>query len=249
MLLAWCGPDGPGLPLGLFLAGLAGGAAHCGPMCGLFVLGQTADRLALLPAARLCEMAWLRAGLLAPYHAGRMITYSGLGAVAGLLGTMPQVGRLAGVLLLGGALLFLLQALARIAPALPRLPGAQLAGAQRAGARPPAAWMAVLGRLTARLDRASATGSLLRGVALGFLPCGLLYAAIAAAASAAPPLMSAFAMASFALGTVPILAAIGITGQAAGHRWRALATRVAPVVMLINAAMLTAAALNTLAQL
>ena len=86
MLLAWCGPEGPGLVLGLFLAGLTGGALHCGPMCGPFVLGQTADRLAAVPAAGLCEMARLRAGLLLPYHAGRMMTYATLGAVAARAG-------------------------------------------------------------------------------------------------------------------------------------------------------------------
>jgi len=45
---AWCGGAGPTLP-GLLLAGLAGGAMHCGPMCGGFVLGQVSDRLARLP--------------------------------------------------------------------------------------------------------------------------------------------------------------------------------------------------------
>ena len=238
MLLAWCGPDGPGLPLGLFLAGLAGGPLHCGPMCGPFVLGQTADRLAAIPASRLCEMARLRAGLLAPYHLGRILTYSALGALAGGLGALPQIGRLAGVLLLAGAMLFLLQALARLAPCFPRIP--------LTSAQPPAGWASRLGRMIARLDRASFRGSLARGVALGFLPCGLIYAALAVAASAASVVQSAFAMACFALGTIPILAAIGIAGQAAGHRFRAVALRAAPVVMLLNAAILAAAGLNAL---
>ncbi len=237
MLLAWCGPEGPGLAFGLFLAGLAGGPLHCGPMCGPFVLGQAADRLAAVPAVRLCEMARLRSGLLLPYHLGRLLTYSGLGAVAGMFGALPQTGRLGGLLLLGGAALFLLQALGRIAPALPQLPFA----------RPPAAWITGLGLMTARFDRASFSGGLLRGLALGFLPCGLLYAALAVAASAGSAGGAALAMAGFAAGTVPILAAIGIAGGAAGRRWRGLTLRVAPVVMVLNAAVLTVTALNALA--
>ncbi len=235
MLLSWCGPGGPGLPMGLFLVGLAGGPLHCGPMCGPFVLGQTADRLAALPSSRLCEMARLRAGLLAPYHIGRLITYTGLGATAGMLGSLPASGHLAGVLLLGGALLFLSQALTRLVPSLPHF---------LAPARPPSGWIAGLGRLTRRLDRTTWAGSLALGLALGFLPCGLLYAAVATAASATSPGASALAMLAFGAGTVPMLAAIGLAGQAAGRRWQGLANRVAPFVMLANAALLATAAMN-----
>ena len=42
------------LVLGLLVAGAAGGPMHCAPMCGGFVLGQAADRMARLPAAALC---------------------------------------------------------------------------------------------------------------------------------------------------------------------------------------------------
>ena len=35
-----------GLIGGLFLAGVAGSVMHCAPMCGGFVLGQVADRIA-----------------------------------------------------------------------------------------------------------------------------------------------------------------------------------------------------------
>ncbi len=76
------------------------------------------------------------------------------------------------------------------------------------------------------------------GIALGFLPCGFLYAAIAAAAASASPEMGAASMIAFGLGTAPILMMIGITGYAAGRRWNKGITIAAPAVMVLNAALL-----------
>ena len=50
------------------------------------------------------------------------------------------------------------------------------------------------------------------GVVLGFLPCGLLYGALAAAGGTASGRDGALAMAAFALGTVPALMAVGWGG-------------------------------------
>src|ERR1700761_1222625 len=71
-----------GLLVGLFTAGAAGSVIHCGPMCGVFVLGQVSERVAQLPAGGLCEWQRVRSGLLLPYHLGRLTTYAGLGALA-----------------------------------------------------------------------------------------------------------------------------------------------------------------------
>jgi hypothetical protein len=51
-------------------------------------------------------------------------------------------------------------------------------------------------------------------------------------------------MVAFGLGTVPALLAVGIAGQAAGHRWRRGIAAAAPAVMLLNAALLAALALR-----
>src|SRR4051794_25197968 len=83
-LATLCGPAAArgGLLAGLFAAGLAGSLLHCAPMCGGFVLGQVADRMARLPACRMCEWQRLSAAALLPYHLGRLTTYGLLGALA-----------------------------------------------------------------------------------------------------------------------------------------------------------------------
>ncbi len=228
-LAGWCGsvPWSGGLLLGLFLTGAAGSTMHCVPMCGGFVLGQVADRMARLPAVRLCE--WQRAGrgALLPYHLGRLTTYAGLGALGGAAtGRLPWFGFVSAGLLLLGAALFLAH-VTRVLPVLDRAP---------------AGWTGAIARLAKR-----AGGGYPLGVVLGFLPCGFLYAALAATAASGNPLLGALGMLAFGLGTMPALVALGIAGQAAGQRWQRGVVAAAPAVMLLNAALLTVLALRGLA--
>ena len=222
LLAAFCGSPGAGagLLLGLFLAGAAGSTLHCVPMCGGFVLGQVADRMARLPAGAMCEWRRVGAGALVPYHLGRLTTYAGLGALAGVAGgavtRLPWLGGASAVLLGLAALLFAAHAL--------RLRGLT---------RVPAAWS----RLVARAARWGGDGYLL-GVALGFLPCGFLYAALATGAASGSAAFGAAAMLAFGLGTAPALVAVGIAGHAAGWRWRRGVAMASPAVMLLNAALL-----------
>lgn len=226
MLAELCGtlPLTGGLFLGLFLVGAAGSTMHCVPMCGCFVLGQVADGLARMPAARFCEWRRNANGALLPYHLGRLTTYAGLGAMAGFgAGRLPWFGIISAGLLLLGATLFLLH-VARILPGLERAP---------------AAWS----RFVAFIARRAGGGYPL-GVALGFLPCGFLYAALATAASSGSPLLGAAAMLAFGLGTAPALIAVGIAGQAAGRRWQRGIAVAAPAVMVLNATLLLILALR-----
>jgi sulfite exporter TauE/SafE len=233
-----------GLPAGLFLLGLAGGITHCAGMCGPFVLAQTGRRLAATPLSAVTMLVRLQGAALLPYHLGRATTYILLGAAAaGLVGGVAPLtsgGLLPAVALGLAALAFLLLAAGQ---AWPRLAGRSIAtlAATAGGVR----WQRLLAPLFAR---PIGIGGYLLGVALGFLPCGLVYAALLAAAAAGSALLAAAAMAAFAAGTVPALFAVGCLGMVAGQRFRA-ALRVWMVpVLLLNAAVAAGMALRWLLQ-
>ncbi|HLY54108.1 MAG TPA: sulfite exporter TauE/SafE family protein [Stellaceae bacterium] len=216
-----------GLVAALFFAGLAGSAVHCGPMCGPLVLAQTAARLGTVPPARMCELARLRSGILLPYHLGRLSVYAALGAAMAAFGAglshLTWFHQVSAALLAFAAGVFLWQAWSH---------------AGRGPAKPSAGWV---GRMLAgQIGRlgAARTNHFVLGLLLGFLPCGFLYAALAASAGAAGPASGAFGMLAFGLGTVPMLAAIGVVGHGVMIRWRRFAGIAGPAVMATNAVLL-----------
>lgn len=189
----------PRLPLvaAMFLAGLAGSLTHCAAMCSGFVLGQ---------AAQVADKPVL-ARLLLPYHIGRMTTYAALGVVAGgsfyVLTTCSGFGVLRQVMLSLVAVIFLAvfseRFLRKLGVALPSLPLP----------KPPCALSAMAGVGRAR----GAVSRFGLGMALGFLPCPMVFAALMAVAAHADPLVGGAAMAAFALGTTPGLMGIGLLGS------------------------------------
>lgn len=218
-------PDGisaiTSLPASLFLAGLVGGALHCAGMCGPFALSQVMADAERTTDTRYGELRRLAGAALLPYHFGRLTTYTLLGVVAGaataLFATTPIFGWLSGGLLVLAACLMVLQALGMTKSGGVRLPRflAALAGSLSSG-------------------RHVATRYAL-GVVLGFLPCGLLYGALAAAAGTASATEGAAVMAAFGLGTVPMLVGVGWGGLIVRRRLREGARWFATPLLLANA--------------
>lgn len=217
------------LLLGLFLTGLVGSVSHCAAMCGPFVLSQSAAAMARMPIGG-SELRRLGGTALAPYHLGRAITYILLAALLAmplhLLERAVQLRFVPAVALGVAALMFAVIAMGG--------PGRLNYGTGLATA---------LGARLATLARplfANPTGwrGLLIGLLLGFLPCGLLYAAIGAAIASSDPLAAAMGMAVFTLGTFPILWLIAYLGAAAQRRWAGLARRLMPGVAAFNALVL-----------
>ncbi|MGC2856166.1 sulfite exporter TauE/SafE family protein [Novispirillum sp. DQ9] len=237
--------DQGNLLVSLFMTGLIGGVAHCAAMCGPFVLSQVGARLEGVPASRMREWHRLAGAALLPYQLGRLTTYSLLGAVgaslAGRLGDIAGLRWISAALLVFAALFFLGHAVPRVRALLP--------GATTATATTSEGWWARrVGRVAGPLFAAPVgwRGYAL-GVLLGFIPCGLLYGALAAAASTGDPLAGAFGMAVFALGTMPTLFGVGLAGHVAGTRWHGVLAKGAPVLLVLNAVVLSWMAVSLIA--
>ncbi|HLI14374.1 MAG TPA: sulfite exporter TauE/SafE family protein [Alphaproteobacteria bacterium] len=231
---------GLGLPGVLFAAGLAGGFSHCIGMCGPFVLAQiTADANR---STSYGELRRLRGALLLPYHFGRLTTYAALGALAG--STTGLAARLTGFhwllagFLLLAAFLFLAQAMSAITPWLPALRSQPLGGAFSG----PLVRMARPLLVNPRGPR----GYML-GLALGCLPCGFLYGAVAAAAAGGSATRGALAMIAFGVGTAVDLMLVGYAGVFFSRRLPVAARVFSMPLMLMNAGLLGLLAIRAFA--
>lgn len=213
------------LLLAVFVASVLG-SLHCAGMCGAFCVLAVGSR----------DGRATRVATQAAYHGGRLLVYCTLGAAAGALGAVVDLGgslvgaqRVAALLAGGMMVVFGLVALARLAglrvhsPALPKpIQQALATGHARALALAPVPRAAAIGLLTA------------------LLPCGWLYAFVVTSAGTGHALWGVATMAAFWLGTLPILASLGVSAQVASGilgRNATLVTAVAVVVIgLLTAA-------------
>lgn len=217
-----------GIAASLFVVGLISGFTHCAGMCGPFVLMRVVGHGE--GSATAVTLRRLERASLWSYHLGRAVTYSGLGALAaGLAGTaLDWIGfRWMVVALLLTAAAMIIFSAVRGAASLPVLTGR------------------VSRAITDIAARVSRLGDFPLGVALGFLPCGIVYGALAAAASTGEAASGAFAMAAFALGTVPGLIAVAIGGAFFARRFRVAGAATMPL-LAINVAVLTAYVLKAI---
>lgn len=231
----------PVLLAAMLLAGLVGSAMHCVGMCGPFVLTQIAAGLDRSPGTSLSAWARLKAATLIPYHLGRLSTYAGLGAVAGgIVGTVSELTGfrwILGIFLACAAAYFaakLVGGLVRISPS---------SGGKAHG------WITdrITAAITRRLGAAGRVGPYSLGLALGFLPCGLVYGALAAAAGSGGAVAGAAVMAAFGLGTVPGLIVVGYFGAFVARRWNGFARVAALPLYALNILTLSAMAFRAFA--
>ncbi|NVK19604.1 MAG: sulfite exporter TauE/SafE family protein [Methylocystaceae bacterium] len=229
--------DNGSLLISLFMAGLLGSATHCIGMCAPFVLSQVTARLETVKLDQMSEFKRLTGAALIPYHLGRMTTYIFLGFSVGLLaqGVIQFSGMKwisAGLLILA-TVFFLGYALKRLGVSFPNIP---FIGANQKQESSLSLGMGKL--LKPFFARPTGLNGYFLGLGLGFLPCGLLYGALAAAGASADFVGGAFAMAAFALGTIPVLMAVGLAGHMAGQKWRTVVTDLAPILLILNAGVL-----------
>jgi len=183
------------LILTAFTMGLLGGV-HCVAMCGGIV-----GAVSLQPGRP-------GAGLHFSYNVGRILSYAFAGALVGGLG---GIGLLAGGLLPAQMLLFV------IANAFVVFLGLHIAGwgglVRRIESIGAFLWRAVQPLGTRFLPADTPARALRLGMVWGWIPCGLVYSALALALVSGSVLHGAAVMLSFGLGTLPNLLAAGLAAQ------------------------------------
>jgi uncharacterized protein len=182
-------PMNTGIALSLFLAGLLGGL-HCVGMCGGIFGALSSDGNA----------GQLRLSL----HIGRILSYGVLGAVVGSLGSMAAIFEKwvpvqIGVYVFANALLLMV--------------GCYLLGWHKPIARVES-WGGKLWQSIAPITRAliplrTCPRAFSVGLLWGFMPCGLVYGALAMALLSGSAMNGGAMMLMFGLGTLPNLLAAG----------------------------------------
>lgn len=139
-----------------------------------------------------------------PYHLGRFTTYGALGFLAAFLG--------------------------RLIAASPYWPAVSATMLALAGA------MFLISSLPNCHHFLKPSGSMtyLKGVLLGFMPCGLLYAALMMAATTASPWTGMFGMWMFVLGTLPALILASAGAQMITRKWQGFVPKAGRAVMAFN---------------
>jgi sulfite exporter TauE/SafE len=199
---------------------------HCVQMCGPVVL--TYSVAANTETGRRSFL-----GLHLAYNSGRTLTYMLLGVVAGLAGgTIGWVGRLAGFentasIVAGCAMVVTALAMLGFGLGLQRWKGFAL----------PARLLRPAGKL---ISAPSALAKFGLGTLMGFLPCGLVYAALMRAIGAATAVGGALTMLAFGIGTSAALIAVGLGSSAATRKLARWSTTISAITVLVMGAILIA---------
>jgi hypothetical protein len=185
------------------------GGLHCAGMCGGIVGALQLNRPRDVSAGRLAL----------GYHSGRLASYALAGGLAGLLGAALYAADVlplqAGLLLMGSLMLLAI--------------GISMFGRGRWLKRiePVGAWLwQSIAPLARRVYPPRSGGqALVAGMAWGWIPCGMVYAALPLALVAGGPLQGMLVMLAFGLGTLPNMLAVDVAVQGIGRAGRSGASR------------------------
>jgi sulfite exporter TauE/SafE len=207
----------------LFFAGLAGGFGHCIGMCGpivaSFSMGGTSNR-SIVPHLL--------------YNLGRVMTYTFLGALLGFTGSFvglfSNIGIFQQVIMGATGLVIVIMGLSST--------GWLTFGNILASCAP---FTPLIRKMLSLFDATRSGGAWFpMGIALGFLPCGLSYTALLAAARTGMEAPDHFTgmiegglmMLLFGLGTAPALLFLGTVAGRIGETARTRFYRLAGIIMI-----------------
>lgn len=200
------------------------GSFHCIGMCGPIVLA--------LPAGKQGALQKFNGQLL--YHIGRALTYAFIGILPGIIGAgfsafgfQQKLSVILGLLLL---LVLLIGGIEKFRFGKPGLLSPLTSILRKK-----------LGHFLRSNHPAS---SFVTGMLNGFLPCGLVYIALASAAATGSVYGSMLFMFIFGLGTLPAMAALGYSANFISIRIRNTIRKAQPFVVAFMALLLIARGLN-----
>jgi hypothetical protein len=205
------------------------GSLHCLGMCGPLVMAYSLHLRPVDSSRSVPVRAPWPLGIShhLAFHAGRILTYGLLGALAATLAHLTAfnqvLGNLRGGFTLGaGALMVLLGLILLKVLPFPLL------------SLPPIGLSSFWGKIFPRLFRAQSLSSKLAlGLATGFLPCLLSWALILKAATTGNPLPGFLVATAFGLGTVPALFLTGLSASLLSLRARFFGERIAAVSVIL----------------
>lgn len=193
----------------------AAGSVHCIAMCGPLVLAVRAAR---------------DGRGVALYHGARVSVYGALGLLAGMAGHAVSAAGLGRALSVAGGLALLALALRRFGVGTGAAVGAGTAAAR---------WIArAMHGARARTAGRPGAAAIAAGALNAFLPCGLVYAALAAAAATATLAGASVFMLAFGLGTIPALAALPLLARTMPQAVRSRLRFAAPAALVVVGVML-----------
>lgn len=193
------------------------GSFHCAGMCGPIAIA--------LPATSDNFIRSLTGKLL--YNLGRVLTYSILGSVAGLIGRtfsvrglQSNISILSGILILVVVLLMNKTFVSKISSKLVHIS------------------FVFKNAFRHLLKKKGYTALFSTGIVNGILPCGFVYLALAGAATMKGPLHGAMYMMFFGLGTLPMMLFISLSGSIIGISARKWINQLSPYIAIAMAVFL-----------
>jgi uncharacterized protein len=198
------------------------GSFHCIGMCGPIAL--------TLPVHG--QTGWYKTGSILLYNTGRAVSYAMMGFVFGFLGSGFGIFGLQQFLsVFAGSIILLLLIFNRLSP----VQNALFSKVNQS----------VKVKLGKYLQGDKTLFSYFSiGLLNGYLPCGLVYVAIASSLALGNPAEGALLMFAFGLGTLPVMASLMVFGKFISQKARATINRMVPYIIGIMAILLILRGLN-----
>ena len=190
-----------------FATGIMGSFGHCLGMCSGIVAIYSARQPALATTAGIRPSIFTRIRMLLPLQIGRIITYTFLGAVIGVAGSLlDQAGGLVGwqglfSVIVGVAMILIVLSLMRVLP-----PIEFVFFSITGGASP-------MKRMRGLFNQHNFVATLGLGSLWGLLPCGLVFAMLVLAAGVHTWWGGGLTMLTFGMGTLPTLLGFGLAAN------------------------------------